>query len=275
VCQGDTCCPAGFVKGPNNRCVCVNNASCPANQTCDPVSGGCRCSNNAGCPTNNFCNALGFCQSFAACTSNLDCPAGTFCDVTTSKCVPDGPCTLDEHCALGSICGTATLQCRTGCRDDGDCPTKLSCVNGACQFFCRDNTFCPVNQFCNTTTGTCATRNGRVDCQTCTNATGCGGTTIAHCLSFVTEGQTASFCGQNCLVDADCPSGFDCGGVIFNCSASGSCDPVAGDTITCKAFQVENESGDQFYCSDSSGLPHVYFKSCAPSSGFCPAVAAP
>jgi hypothetical protein len=132
-----------------------------------------------------------------------------------------------------------------------------------------------VNQFCNTATGACASRNGRVDCQTCSSAMACGGTNIAHCLSFVTEGQTASFCGQNCLVDADCPSGFDCGGVIFNCSASGSCDPVAGDTITCKAFQVENESGDQFYCSDSSGLPHVYFKSCAPSSGFCPAVAAP
>jgi hypothetical protein len=61
--------------------------------------------------------------------------------------------------------------------------------------------------------------------------------------------------------------------VIFSCG--GVCEPVQGDTITCKSFQVENETGPQFYCADSTGNPHTYFKACAPSSGFCPAVASP
>lgn len=275
VCVGDTCCPTGFKKGPDNRCVCISNASCPANQVCDPVSGGCRCTSNAGCPANNFCNSLGFCQSYASCTSNLDCPAGTFCDITTTRCIPAGPCTLDEHCPLSQVCSTATLACRAGCRDDGDCAPKNSCVNGQCQFFCRDNTFCPVNQFCNTATGTCAPQSGRVDCNSCTGSLDCGAESFARCLSFLTEGTTTQFCGQICLTDDDCPSGFDCGGVIFSCGNGGVCTPDNGETMTCTAFQVENEMGDQFLCADSTGKPHVYFKACAPRSGSCPAIAAP
>ncbi len=274
VCVGNSCCPPGFMRGPGNRCICVNNASCPANQTCDAVSGSCKCTNTAGCPANNFCNELGYCQSFASCTSNLDCPGGTFCDTTTTRCIPNGPCTLDEHCALGNVCSTATLSCRNGCRDDGDCTPKNSCVSGQCTFFCRDNTFCPVDQFCNRTNGTCAPRPGRVDCMACTSGFECG--TNISCLTFVTEGQTGSFCGHDCTDDVDCPSGFDCGGVIFSCSSGGSCPaPPAGGTASCLAFNVENENGPQFYCSGSNNLPIEYKRSCAPRSGFCPAVAAP
>ena len=99
--------------------------------------------------------------------------------------------------------------------------------------------------------------------------------TGVSCLQFVTEGQTGQFCGHDCSTDSDCPSGFDCGGVIFSCRNGGTCDPVSGQTITCKGFQVENEEGDQFFCSGNNGLPHVYFRACAPRSGFCPATAAP
>jgi hypothetical protein len=38
---------------------------------------------------------------------------------------------------------------------------------------------------------------------------------------------------------------------------------------------VENESGTRFYCSDATGLPHVYIQACAPLSGFCPATELP
>ncbi len=274
VCVGDSCCPPGFRKD-GNRCVCISNASCAPNQICDPVSGGCRCTSNAGCPAGNFCNTLGFCQSFASCTSNLDCPGGTFCDITTTRCIPVGPCTVDEHCTFDNICSAATLTCRPGCRRDGDCSPKSSCVNSTCTFFCRDNSACPVNQFCNQTSGRCETRSGRVDCNDCGALTSCGAATVARCLSFVTEGTTDTFCGMICQDDDECPSGFDCGGVIFNCAGGGGCDAVPGDTITCKAFQVENETGDRFFCADSTGLPHVYFRACAPKSGFCPATAAP
>jgi hypothetical protein len=77
------------------------------------------------------------------------------------------------------------------------------------------------------------------------------------------------------MTDTDCPSGYDCGSVIFSCgSALATCPPVSGQTITCKGYTVENEADQKFFCSDSTG-PHEYFKACAPSSGFCPPTAAP
>ena len=277
VCTGDTCCPAGFKKASDrsNRCVCVSNASCGANQVCDPVSGGCRCTSSAGCPLGNFCNSLGFCQSFASCASNLDCPTGLFCDTTTSRCIAKGPCTLDEHCAFNSICNSATQSCRAGCRQDGDCAPKDSCVNGACTFFCRDSQACPAGQFCNKSSGTCFTKPNRVDCNDCGGFNSCGDQAVARCLSFITEGQSATFCGMVCKNDDDCPAGFDCGGAIYSCPSGSGCEAVQGDTITCKSYDVENEVGPQQYCTDSSNQPHVYFRSCAPRSGFCPAIAPP
>ncbi len=260
------------MRGPDNRCVCINDASCGANQVCDGASGQCKCVNNAGCPAGNFCNVLGYCQSASACTSNLDCPTGTFCDTTTTNCLADGPCTLDEHCQLNNVCSTATLQCRPGCRDDSDCAPKNSCVSGQCTFFCRTNDHCPVDEFCNTATGVCAPRSGRVDCDTCSGGFGCG--VSATCLTFLTEGQTQSFCGHDCTEDLDCPSGYECGGVIHECSA-GFCDaPPGGGSASCQSFEVENE-GTRRFCTGANGQPIEYRKSCAPRSGSCPPVAAP
>lgn len=284
VCSGDNCCPPGFRKdAAGQRCVCVSDASCPANNRCDPVSGGCRCLNNTGCASGTFCNDLGFCQSFAACTSNLDCPQGFFCDITQNKCLPDGSlCTLDAQCAFDSVCRANVMACTPGCRKDGDCGPKRACVNQQCTSFCRDNTYCPVNQFCNTGNGTCSPTPGRSDCRSCgsglggCDGSGPGGPIEGDCLTFIAEGQTASFCGMRCTSDVDCPSGFDCGSVIFSCP-SGACsqDPNSTETITCTSFLVENETGEQFYCTDSTGQPHEYFRSCAPSSGFCPASESP
>jgi hypothetical protein len=278
VCVGDSCCPVGFKKASDgsNRCVCISDASCPVRQRCDATSGACRCAGANGCPPNHFCNELGFCQSTAACTSNLDCPAGQFCDGTSARCLADGPCTMDEHCALNSICAVAQLACHAGCRRDGDCAQKLSCVGGQCSFSCRDNQACPAGEFCELVTGRCRPRAGRVDCRSCgPNLGTCGDEALARCLGFITEGQQTTFCGMACQSEADCPSGYDCGGVIYGCQGSASCEQVAGESITCRAYQVENEPGDQFYCSDASGRPHTYFRACAPKSGVCPAVVAP
>ncbi len=283
VCVGDACCPAGYRKDPQKeRCVCISDAACGVGRVCDMVSGACKCTSNAGCASGSFCNSLGFCQSIAACTSNAECPAGMFCDITTNRCIANGPCTLDEHCALDNICNATVSQCRAGCRRDGDCKQKTACVNNLCIDFCRTNQSCPVMEFCNPTSGSCAIRPNRTDCRDCTSSpTVCTSTGLqASCLTFVSEGQnTRRFCGVHCRTQEDCPSGFECGGVIFTCNSEGaSCPPDAqapGEQMRCKSFLVENEPGPQLFCADSTGQPHEYFKACAPSSGFCPATAAP
>jgi len=285
VCIGDACCPTGYKKDTDmERCVCISDAACGANNVCDAVTGACKCLNDMGCKAGNFCNALGFCQSIAACTSNADCPTAYFCDITNNQCVPGGPCTLDEHCPLDQICNATTAACKPGCRKDGDCAGKKTCNNGTCSVFCRDNSYCAVNQFCNKTSGVCAAVATRPDCKSCgADPTTCnfgsaGSPTFieGHCLGFVSEGTTMRFCGLDCATNDQCPAGFDCGGVIFDCSnALSSCEAVAGETITCNSYLVENEDGPQKFCADSSGNPHEYFKACAPSSGFCPATTAP
>jgi len=284
VCVGDACCPAGYVKDPvKQRCICsVDGGTCGANSVCDPVSGGCRCLNNDGCKSGNYCNTYGFCQSIAGCTANFDCPAGTFCDITSDRCIPDGPCTLDEHCALGNLCNPSLASCRAGCRKDADCKMKEACVGGLCIAYCRVNDSCPAYQFCGTVSGACSPRAGRIDCLDCTNNAGActGSTPEAVCLAFINEGQaTRRFCGLRCTAPQDCPSGFDCTGVIYTCTSVGSScpsDPDApGAVMTCQGFLVENEIGTQYYCADGTGDPHEYLRSCSPSSGFCPATASP
>ncbi len=85
---------------------------------------------------------------------------------------------------------------------------------------------------------------------------------------------------MQCTTQSQCPSGYDCGGVIFQCTTGegGPCPPDPnrpGVTMTCQGFLVENEIGTQFYCADPSHQPNVYFRACAPISGFCPADALP
>src|SRR6185369_10232681 len=112
-------------------------------------------------------------------------------------------------------------------------------------------------QFCAPSTGVCSTRPGRVDCLDCSvgnNASTCAQNN-GTCLVFIGEGQTREFCGVDCQVDADCPAGFDCDGVIFGCFSEGSTcqsDPSTPGTITCKSFNVENEGVDLF-CADATG----------------------
>ncbi len=288
VCSGNACCPVGFrYDVGTNRCVCTSDASCGTNgqhNRCDPVSGTCRCRDDLGCSpppggTPQYCNGLGFCQSLS-CTSDRDCPVNasnpTFCDITTGTCIPVIACTLDDHCPFGQIC--SANRCANGCRTDNGCPLRQACLNGQCQNFCRDNQLCSqANQFCNAGNGVCSTRPGRVDCVDCTNnAFACGDPSIATCLVFISEGQAnRSFCGMTCQESEDCPSGFDCDGVIFGCAPEGSaCQSDNGQTITCRSFNVENEGIRQF-CADATGQPHEYERRCGPNSGFCPASVSP
>jgi hypothetical protein len=295
VCVGDTCCPAGFKQDPvAKRCVCdpaqaATACGDPAHTFCDnPGSGACKCLDNQGCKAGNYCNGLGFCQSAAACTSNIDCPAGSFCDVLTSTCIPAGPCVIDAECPSGDVCLNGT--CTSGCYVTSDCPitpptpqqSKPSCVGsnlgvspavlGSCQPFCLINNSCPVNQFCNAATGGCAIDAADTDCLTCNTNQDCGAN--GNCLTFISEGQQQSFCGTTCTTDDQCPSGFNCGGVIFGCAPGAGCPQPGGTPVSCVLFNPVNDV-PQYFCAGPDGNPYVYFNACAPLSGTCPAVPFP
>jgi len=71
-----------------------------------------------------------------------------------------------------------------------------------------------------------------------------------------------------CEVDDDCPSGYDCGGVIYDCTDSPNSCP--SDSV-CKQFTIENEPEPKRLCSDPrTGWPKQFEKCCAPRSGNCP-----
>lgn len=282
VCIGDSCCPPGFRKdSTEERCVCIDNNACGPNARCESQTGNCLCNNNLGCDLGYFCNSLGFCQSIEGCQSNVDCPSGMYCDTPKRQCVAFGSCSLDEHCPLGSVCGEASKVCVPGCQTDSDCIPKMSCINGQCENFCRNNEMCPVDQFCNTVNGTCADRPGRTDCDTCLTELDCFmPNTESVCLGFVGEGQSVSrFCAPHCNAQEDCPSGYDCGGVVYTCSSDGAPCPIdsrnPSEQIICRPYQVENETGTRFFCTNTTQQVHEYFRACAPKSGFCPPIAAP
>jgi hypothetical protein len=291
ICTGNACCPSGYVQDPTRgRCVCTSDAVCGPGNYCDPVSGSCLCRDNSACPTNQYCNGLGFCQTLSDCTANGDCPAGMFCDVTTSTCTPNGICTLDSNCPFGQICDLTTGQCATGCRTTDDCPLQnpgLSCQNGQCVVQCETNDFCPFQEFCGSHTqspgcgaGQCCAPSNPPDpgyCQACDQL---GGTCPGEgqpggdaCLQFIVEGQTETFCGVPCSVPTDCPSGYDCGPTLTDCSMNmGFCPDSPSGPATCLGFNVENMTGLQYLCADSAtGQPAEYQSYCAPRSGICPA----
>jgi hypothetical protein len=299
ICSGDACCPAGFVQdAAAKRCVCdaTNPSSCPANNACDPTSGSCKCLNDNGCPAGDFCNSAGSCQSSSSCSTNLDCPAGTYCNVNTNICAPFAlQCATDADCNFGQVFGSVCQggSCVPGCYTTGDCPiqptspnvSKPSCVGanlgvsppvlGSCEPFCLSNDSCPVNSFCNTSDGSC-NFNLTANCQGCVQSPDCGGSNYL-CLVFITEGTQQGFCGSSCTTDADCPSGFDCGDVIFGCdpTAASPCPPETNGTATqCLGYDAVNE-GQLFFCSDPNGTPYVYSQNCTPLLGFCPAVGFP
>ena len=292
VCTGNACCPAGFIQdAAGKRCVCdpgqPNACGDPAHDYCDTASGACKCRDDQGCKSGNYCNSLGFCQSSAGCTSNVDCPSGTFCDINTSVCIAQGPCVADAECPFGKVCQSGA--CVNGCYTTSDCPiepvtpqqSRPSCVGanlsvnpplrGACQPFCLTNDSCPVQAFCDEASGTCSYNPADANCAPCGGGQSCGPS--GNCLQFISEGQTGLFCGTTCLSQDDCPSGFDCGGVIFGCDPAGgqaACTQVPGQVITCLLFTPVNDI-PQGFCADATGEPYVYYNACAPLSGSCPA----
>ena len=200
----------------------------------------------------------------------------------------NGPAVLDANCPFNEIVDAESATCVPGCRSDGDCELPLTCVingtdqTGTCQNVCADNDYCPTGEFCGPTdpnggancpAGTCCAGVDTSLCQSPCDGNTCSGS----CLQFIQEGQTVTFCGTPCTVESDCPSEFDCGATLHDCSEGGdqAC-AVAGDGSVCKSFLVENEPTAIFLCADpKTGLPNEYESFCAPRSGRCPPDAPP
>jgi hypothetical protein len=282
-CVAQTCCPQTYqFDAAHQKCVCTASA-CPGGLYCeqnvaDPYFGVCKCADNTPCKSDQFCNADHFCQSLSGCTSSFDCPAGTFCDTITSVCRATGSCTMDEHCDPGQICRKSDGKCIAGCRRDEDCPllpvplapgaSQFSCQAGQCVQFCKSNEYCPLGKRCDQGSGTCLTIPSydpyAALCQKC-GAIGCGSSGV--CLMFIAEGQLGSFCGVQCVSNDDCPSGYDCGNILYDCGQGGTCP----DGSFCKQFQVENEPAPLSLCADpKTGWPKDFDTYCAPRSGTCP-----
>src|SRR5208283_3322183 len=112
------------------------------------------------------------------------------------------------------------------------------------------------------------------NCMTCNVNTDCGPSNYS-CLQFIVEGQTALFCGSTCSTDADCPSGFECGGVIYGCDPAQGCPATPdGTPVQCLLFNPVNES-PSYFCAGPNGQPYTYFSACSPLSGVCPALPYP
>ncbi|MBS2031101.1 MAG: hypothetical protein JST54_24580 [Deltaproteobacteria bacterium] len=289
VCNGNACCPPGFALDPTlQKCTCQSDAAC-GNLVCN--NGTCQCvpgpPGTGGCSADQFCNALGFCQSLKNCTDNSDCPVGTFCDIFSSTCLVNGPAVMDANCPYNQIVDANSASCVPGCRSDSDCELPLTCVingndsTGTCQSVCAANDYCPTGEYCGPNdpnggacpAGECCAAVDNSLCESPCDANTCSGS----CLQFIQEGQITTFCGTHCNTESDCPSEFDCGATLHDCSSGGTqACAIAGDGSVCDKFLVENEADPIFLCADpKTGLPQTYESYCAPRSGRCPPDAPP
>ncbi len=262
-------------------------APCPGNpilddwQHCDQSTGICLagCTHASDCaPEEPFCNDAGGC---VACLGPQDCPffnpgchggACGFC-LQTSECPPAQVCSSDRcMCAAASQCGIDAPVCEfrsetamlgsCGCGSSFDCaPSGRVCepayesytsVAGACLPSCVDGgTDCllqvPPFNYCNVSTGICATCSNDTQCQ------GDAGLIGAHCL----DGGT---CG--CFSMDDCPSGAACDPFLRQCAPSCAqapgqcawgtvCNPQSGLCVQClQDSDCANEAPVYPYCSN-------------------------
>ncbi len=141
---------------------------------------------------------------------------------------------LPSNCPGAAGCPCASVdQC-----DSGFCiqtPSGMKCA-AVCNGPCPDSTYKCVTAPTNDSINICVPRYGNV-CNPCTKneeciSTGNGG---AHCVAF---GNAGSFCGLQCALPDDCPSGYDCSDV----------PDVTGQTV--KQCVVKN--GGACTCTDAA-----------------------
>lgn len=164
-------CKRGFEGNPNIACHTVGcriDSECDSGKAC--VNGNCinpcivkdPCGINAECYVNRNraeCRCLSGYRGnpfdrclVVGCTSNSDCPNDRQCinAQCINPCIYDDPCSSRAECRVQNhmaLCrcppgfiGNPYVGCRKEvepeCRIDGDCPSKLACLNNKCQDPC-------------------------------------------------------------------------------------------------------------------------------------------
>lgn len=134
------------------------------------------------------------CANPNACEDDLDCVLGSVCLeglCTTEYCKTSTDCGMEEHCE--------SRRCADGCEMDSDCPPGNVCFGAVCEptACVSARTDCGWNQVC--VDGTCVDA-GDAYCASCDTDEECE-------QGICWEGM---YCGVDCTVSDDCPSGFDC-----------------------------------------------------------------
>lgn len=261
---------------------CVANDSCPVGSFCKKARGAmtgvCACRTDEGCSNGEICNSQNVCQARQACRVNSECPDSTFCDLGSGACIALGGCGSDVQCNPGQVCSGG--QCVDGCYDSADCPLysvcelgnpKAAAIGTCARGKCDDKTFCPYGQTCQN--GRCAPETNTAFCDPCERSEDCGSADNYCLLNSSYDPQNPSsgserFCGVGCTNEADCPSGYRCGGVILltqnPCTSDSEC---GGNGRRCvlgegdlRGFCTCVESRD---CSLPEQVPSQCNKSCS------------
>jgi len=211
---------------------CTVNSDCPTGSACkisgDNSVGLCVCRSDEACDEGEICNTQGICQKRAACRSNVECEAEKFCDLASGNCIDRINCGTDVHCLPGTVCDEVRGECINGCIDDGDCPLYSVCARqtgqelfGTCLANrCSDKSFCEYGDFCQN--GSCTDAANPDFCRDCGQGNPCAAGDFCLINSSYDPGRPENggpnFCGVQCDQangDSECPSGYNCGGVVL------------------------------------------------------------
>ncbi|MDX9719736.1 MAG: hypothetical protein RBU37_03250 [Myxococcota bacterium] len=228
-CISNTDCGVNRVcyQGSCHRVECVSNEECASfgegyvciSTICQPPQS---CTSREDCAeAGRICNAFtGQCvDPPASCSSDLDCVHPLVCDQESGVCNADLNCTADTDCVEGKYCDVTSGNCLSGCRA-GTCAEGETChmESRTCVQSCTISECAKENKACDASTGQCVERSGKKICEPCTiGVDQCGGPGD-RCVSMDTN-----ICTYACLLDGDCPSGYECQPVTTSASA---CVPI-------------------------------------------------
>jgi hypothetical protein len=170
----------------------------------------------------------------------------------------DPRCTVDLDCGDGARCvdgdcvDEAPLRL---CSDDSGCPQGEVCTNGVCAAApppvtgCRQTADCPIDEFCNTSQGTCQD----LLPGWCRRADQCNA--AAPLCSNRDQGEGVPGSCVACITSADCTGGEDClGGLCLgatDCPLNSSPTPAGG--CVCDEGYLADENGRCYRVGDDPG----------------------